>query len=224
MAIQDNTNALRSLLNTASTLPSAGSTIDDSTPAADKTYSSQKIESSLNELKEKNDAQDEAIANAGKVKSVNSKTGDVTLSASDVGALSSSGTAADSSKLGGEAASAYKNFKTKNTHAVTINSSFINSGGVVANSIAGIVKIGGYVKLKSGYAGNNTTQVIATVSGIQVSGNTYATVVDRATGKAFDVILYADTSAGTSIVQLESSANKMDAGTWLNFTIMGVLE
>ena len=46
--------------NAARTIP-IGAKIDDSAPAADKTYSSQKIESSLNELKEKNAAQDEAL-------------------------------------------------------------------------------------------------------------------------------------------------------------------
>ena len=85
----------------------SGADINDDVISPETTYSSQKIESSLNELKEKNDAQDEAIANAGKVKSVNGKTGEVTLNASDVGALPSDGTAADANKLGGVDAEEY---------------------------------------------------------------------------------------------------------------------
>lgn len=50
---------------------------------------------------------DSAVANAGKVKSVNGKTGDVTLAAADVGALPSGGTAKDSNKLGGKAPEYY---------------------------------------------------------------------------------------------------------------------
>lgn len=50
---------------------------------------------------------DNAVANAGKVQSVNGQTGAVNLSASDVGALPLNGTAADSVKLGGVAASDY---------------------------------------------------------------------------------------------------------------------
>lgn len=50
---------------------------------------------------------DNAVANAGKVKSVNGKTGEVNLTASDVGALPSGGTAADSNKLGGKAPEYY---------------------------------------------------------------------------------------------------------------------
>ena len=43
------------------TIP-VGAKIDDTTPSTTTTYSSEKIEASLNELKEKNDAQDEALA------------------------------------------------------------------------------------------------------------------------------------------------------------------
>lgn len=50
---------------------------------------------------------DEAVANAGKVQSVNGQTGAVNLSASDVGALPLNGTAADSAKLGGKAPEYY---------------------------------------------------------------------------------------------------------------------
>ena len=50
---------------------------------------------------------DNAVANAGKVKSVNGKTGDVSLSASDVGALPSDGTAANATQLNGKGASEY---------------------------------------------------------------------------------------------------------------------
>ena len=50
---------------------------------------------------------DNAVANAGKVKSVNGKTGEVELGAYDVGALPSGGTAKNSTKLGGKDAKYY---------------------------------------------------------------------------------------------------------------------
>ena len=50
---------------------------------------------------------DNAVANAGKVKSVNDKTGDVTLTAADVGALPSDGTAANATQLNGKDAAYY---------------------------------------------------------------------------------------------------------------------
>lgn len=50
---------------------------------------------------------DNAVANAGKVKSVNDKTGDVTLTAADVGALPSDGTAANATQLNGNSAEFY---------------------------------------------------------------------------------------------------------------------
>lgn len=50
---------------------------------------------------------DNAVANAGKVKSVNGKTGEVDLTASDVGALPAGSTAKNSAKLGGKAPEYY---------------------------------------------------------------------------------------------------------------------
>lgn len=127
----------------------------------------------------------------------------------------------DADSLGGVDASVYQDFMTKKTHTVTVNSSFVNSGSITAESIGGVIKIGGYLQTKKQHAAS-TADTICTISGVKVSGMAYAAVPDHdGTGKAFNVLLL--TENNTTRVQLEGCANTIASGAWLNFTVVGIL-
>lgn len=145
------------------------------------------------------------------VTSVNGQTGDVSILFDGSNATS----------LGGVDASVYQDFMTKKTHTVTVNSSFVSSAGITAESRAGILKVGGYLQTKAQhYAGGTST--ICTLPGTTVDGMAYATIVDKDnTGKAFNLLLL--TENGATRVQIESSNSDIASGAWLNFTIYGIL-
>ena len=145
------------------------------------------------------------------VTSVNGQTGDVSILFDSSNATS----------LGGVDASVYQDFMTKKTHTVTVNSSFVSSGGITAESRAGVLKVGGYLQTKAQHYSGGTS-IICTLPGTTVDGMAYATIVDKDnTGKAFNLLLL--TENGTTRVQIESSNSSIASGAWLNFTIYGIL-
>ena len=105
-----------------------------------------------------------------------------------------------------------------------MNTDVVNTGGVTAESRAGIVKIGGYIQLKNAYSGDNSTKIFCTINGIKVVGLTYSEVIDLKNSNVFQVILYTGAENNTTVVQLEGSKLAITAGTWFNFTLVGILE
>ena len=146
------------------------------------------------------------------VTSVNGQTGAVTIEAGG----------GDADSLGGTAASVYKDFITRKNRTVTVNSSFVSSGSITAETVGGMLKVGGYLQTKVAHAGDGyTTNIICTINGVKVNGNMYAVMIDHATGKAYNILLM--TSGSNSVVQLESSSYALPKSTWLNFGIIGTI-
>ena len=109
------------------------------------------------------------------------------------------------------------------THTVTVNSSFVNSGSITANSVNGVLKVGGYLQTKAQHSSGGATTIICTIPGVKVSGNTYAVMIDHDhSAKAYNILLFTNES-GNTVVQIESSSTSIAASTWLNFSVLGVL-
>ena len=111
------------------------------------------------------------------------------------------------------------------THTVTVNSSFVNSGSITAESVGGVLKIGGYLETKKQHTGDgSTTNIICTIPGVKVNGNTYAVMIDHDhSAKAYNILLFTN-SSGNTVVQLEPSSTSIASYTWLNFGIVGIIE
>lgn len=128
----------------------------------------------------------------------------------------------DAASLGGVPAATYQAFMNRTAKTVTANSSFVTSGSITAETKGGVLKVGGYFQTKAQNPGDGyTTKIICTINGVKVNGNTYAAVVDHATGKAYNILLMA--SGNNSVVQLESASYALPASTWLNFGIVGII-
>ena len=109
------------------------------------------------------------------------------------------------------------------THTVTVNSSFVNSGSITANSVNGVLKVGGYLQTKAQHSSGGATTIICTIPGVKVSGNTYAVMIDHDhNAKAYNILLFTNES-GNTVVQIEGSSTSIAASTWLNFSVLGVL-
>lgn len=117
----------------------------------------------------------------------------------------------------------WKYLNGRQARTVTVNSSFVNSGSITAETSGNILKIGGYLETKIQQAGDGyTTNIICTIPGVKVNGNTYATVVDHSTGKPYNILLFYN---GTNtVVQLECASYALPAYKWLNFGIVGIIE
>lgn len=110
----------------------------------------------------------------------------------------------------------------KKSHTVTVNTSFVNSSYITAYSAGGILVVGGYLETKKQHpTGTNTT--ICTISGVQVHGLNYAAVANHnsSTEKTFMACLLSEN--GTTRAQLEGAAYALAAGSWINFTLVGVV-
>lgn len=150
------------------------------------------------------------------VVSVNGMTGAVTIDVPEFDG--------DADSLGGVDASVYKAFMARSAKTVTVNSTFVNSGAITADVKGGVLRVGGYLQTKSQHAGDGyTSTTICTIPGVKVSGSTYAVMIDHDhSGKTFNILLMP--SGNNSVVQLEPSNYAIAAGTWLNFSIFGIVE
>lgn len=117
----------------------------------------------------------------------------------------------------------WKYINGRQARTVTVNSSFVNSGSITAETSGNILKIGGYLETKVQQAGDGAdSHLICTIPGVKVNGNTYATVIDHSTGKPYNILLFYN---GTNtVVKLEAAAYALPAYKWLNFGIVGIIE
>ena len=130
----------------------------------------------------------------------------------------------DADSLGGIAASVYQAFMNKKTYTVTTNTSFVSSGSITAESKGGILKVGGYLQSKAATSTDGSTATkICTISGVTVTGLSYATVIDHnsSTAKVYNIAMLTD--GNKTIVQFDPSAMSFGSGKWVNFTIYGVI-
>lgn len=111
---------------------------------------------------------------------------------------------------------------TKKTYSVTPATAFISTGSITAESVNGVLKVGGYFQTKKQHNNDGTTDTICTVSGVKVDGLTYAAIVDHGgTGNAHNVLLL--TENNVTRVQMEAGAKTLASGSWINFTIIGLV-
>lgn len=132
------------------------------------------------------------------------------------------GSGGDADSLGGVDASVYQAFMQKKSHTVTVNSSFVSSGSITAESRGGLLKVSGYLQSKAATSTDGSTATrICTINGVTMSGITYAAVIDHnsSTAKVYNLALL--TESGTTKVQFDPSAVAFASGRWLNFTIYG---
>lgn len=130
----------------------------------------------------------------------------------------------DADSLGGVAASVYQSFMNKKTYTVTTNTSFVSSGSITAESKGGILKVGGYLQSKAATSTDGSTATkICTISGVTVTGLSYATVIDHnsSTAKVYNIAMLTD--GNKTVVQFDPSAISFGSGKWVNFTIYGVI-
>ena len=108
-----------------------------------------------------------------------------------------------------------------NTHTVTINSSFVSSGQVIAQSVNGVLMVSGYFGLKKTHSAS-TANTICTISGVKVNWNAYTTTSDHdSSGKAYDILLI--TENGETRVQMEAHGYSLSSGRWVNFTVFALV-
>lgn len=114
------------------------------------------------------------------------------------------------------------NTETRKTYSVTVNSSFVSSGTIIAESINGVLMVSGYFGLKKQHAAS-TANTICTISGVKVNWNAYTTTSDHdsTSGKAYDILML--TNGNSVTVQMEAHAYALTSGHWVNFTIVGLL-
>ena len=114
------------------------------------------------------------------------------------------------------------NTETRKTYTVTVNSSFVSSGTIIAESINGVLMVSGYFGLKKQHAAS-TTNTICTISGVKVNWNAYTTTSDHdsTSGKAYDILML--TNGNSVTVQMEAHAYALTSGHWVNFTVVGLL-
>lgn len=107
------------------------------------------------------------------------------------------------------------------TYTVTVNSSFVSSGTIIAQSINGVLMVSGYFGLKTTHSAS-TTHTICTISGVKVNWNAYTSVSDHdGAGKAYDILLLTENNA--TRVQMESHAYSLSSGRWVNFTLFALV-
>lgn len=110
---------------------------------------------------------------------------------------------------------------TLQTHAVNVNSAFVNSGAIGAESVGGIIKVGGYFETKAAHPVNTYTQ-LCTITGVEaVRGLSYSTLISEYSSRPPSIVLrnYNDVVE----VSLIASTVEFTAGAWANFSIIGVL-
>lgn len=112
-----------------------------------------------------------------------------------------------------------------NTHTVTVNTAFVNTGNIKAHSVNGVLTVGGYFQTKASHAGDgSTTTVICTINDAKVKGQMYATINTHANGRAFNILMFTDTSTNKTVVQIDLAPYTISSGTWINFGIVGIVE
>ena len=110
------------------------------------------------------------------------------------------------------------------SHNVT-TSSFLKSGAITAESVNGILKVGGYFQTKNQHPGDGvTTSTICTIANATMAGMSSGVIIDHGSSspKPYNILLL--TENGQTRVQIESCAYALAASTWINFTIYGILE
>ena len=116
---------------------------------------------------------------------------------------------------------------TPTTYAVT-TTSFVNSGAITAQSVNGILKVGGYFQSKTATpTDGSTSTTICYIENVEVMGNTYAVAIDHGVSpaKAYNLLLLTEGSGSNrrTRVQFDPAKTAFPASSWMNFSIFSII-